>query len=98
MRVTLKHDLGKEEVRRRMRERSHEIAGYFPVGMASVETAWPSEDEMALTVTAMGQEIDGKVEVEDDHVVIEMNLPAMLGFLRGTIESAVRKQGQKLLR
>lgn len=97
MRVTLKHDLGKEEVRRRMRERAHEIAGYFPAGMATVETEWPSDDVMALTVTAVGQKIDGAVEVEEDHVVIEMNLPAMLGFLRGTLEHAVRNHGAKLL-
>ncbi|TRD10971.1 hypothetical protein FGU71_03265 [Erythrobacter insulae] len=97
MRVNLPHDLGKEEVRKRMRARSHEIAGYFPAGMATVETTWPSEDTMALTVTAAGQRIKGSVEVEDDNVVIEMNLPAMLGFLRGTLEHAVRTQGGKLL-
>ncbi|MCK0129352.1 polyhydroxyalkanoic acid system family protein [Erythrobacter sp. F6033] len=97
MRVNLPHDLGKEEVRKRMRERSHEIAGYFPPGMATIETSWSDEDQMDLLVTAAGQRIKGAVEVYDDEVVIEMNLPAMLGFLRGTLESAVRTQATKLL-
>ena len=97
MRVNLPHDLGKDEVRERMRNRSHEIAGYFPPGMASVETSWPHEDQMDLIVTAVGQRIKGAVEVHDDHVVIEMNLPAILGFLRGTLEHAVRTNGSKLL-
>ncbi|MBV7265097.1 polyhydroxyalkanoic acid system family protein [Erythrobacter ani] len=97
MRVNLPHDLGKEEVRKRMRERSHEIAGYFPPGMATIKTSWPDDDQMDLVVTAVGQRIEGAVEVYDDEVVIEMNLPAMLGFLRGTLEHAVRTQGTKLL-
>nr|WP_298931096.1 polyhydroxyalkanoic acid system family protein [uncultured Erythrobacter sp.] len=97
MRVNLPHQLGKEEVRKRMRERSHEIAGYFPPGMATIETSWSDEDQMDLLVTAAGQRIKGAVEVYDDEVVIEMNLPAMLGFLRGTLEHAVRTQATKLL-
>lgn len=97
MRVNLPHDLGKEEVCNRMRDRAHEIAGYFPPGMATVDTEWRSEDVMALTVTAAGQKIKGSIEVEEDQVVIEFNLPAMLGFLRGTLERAVRTEATKLL-
>lgn len=97
MRVHLPHDLGREEVRKRMRERSHEIAGYFPPGMASIDTSWPDEDQMDLLVTAVGQRIKGAVEVYEDEVVIEMNLPPMLSFLRGTLEKSVRSEGAKLL-
>lgn len=97
MRVNLPHDLGKEEVRRRMHEHGHEIADYFPAGMATVETSWPNEDRMNLDIFAMGQKVAGGVEVADDHVVIELDLPAMLSFLRGTIEGAVRKHGGRLL-
>lgn len=97
MRVHLPHDLGKEEVRKRMRERSHEIAGYFPAGMAKIDTNWPDEDQMDLIVTAVGQRIKGAVEVYDDEVVIEMDLPPMLSFLRGTLERSVKTEGAKLL-
>ena len=97
MRVTLPHKLGKEEVRDRMHKHGHEIGNYFPAGMAEVETSWPSEDFMELVITAAGQRIEGGIEVEEDSVTIDMDLPAMLGFLRGTIERAVRKHGGKLL-
>ena len=97
MRVSLPHDLGKEEVRRRMQAHGHEIASYFPPGMAQVQTDWPHEDRMSLTITAAGQRIDGGIDVGEDHVLIEMDLPAILGFLRGTLERAVRKHGGKLL-
>ena len=38
MRVSLHHTLGADEVRRRMHKHGHEIANYFPPGMATVET------------------------------------------------------------
>ena len=97
MLVHLPHHLGKEEVRKRMRERSHEIAGYLPPGMASIETSWPDEDQMDLKVTAVGQRIRGAVEVYADEVVIELDLPPMLSFLKGTLEKSVRTEGAKLL-
>ena len=97
MRVTLPHTLGREEVRRRMHEHSDEIEGHFPSGMARVESSWPNEDRMNLLVTALGQQIEGAIEVYDDSVTIEMDIPAMLGFLKGTLESAVKKHGGKLL-
>ncbi|QUL36833.1 polyhydroxyalkanoic acid system family protein [Erythrobacter sp. JK5] len=97
MRVTLPHTLGREEVRRRMHEHGHEIGSYFPPGMATVETSWPDEDRMDLEITAVGQRIDGRIEVHEDRVVIEMDLPPLLGFLRGTLERAVRNHGGKLL-
>lgn len=97
MRVTLPHSLGREEVRRRMHAHAHEIADYFPSGMAKVETDWTGEDVMALVITAAGQRIPGTIEVFDDQVAIEMQLPPLLGFLRGTLERAVKQNGGKLL-
>lgn len=97
MRVSLPHSLGREEVRRRMHDHAHEIGSYFPPGMATVETEWPDEDRMDLFITAAGQQIEGGIDVGDDTVTIEMDLPAMLGFLRGTLERAVKKHGGRLL-
>ncbi|XUU61130.1 polyhydroxyalkanoic acid system family protein [Erythrobacter sp. HA6-11] len=97
MRVALPHELGKEEVRRRLKDRSHEIADYIPGGMAQVETGWANDDCMTLHVAAMGQSIDGQVEIEDDQVIFIVELPAALGFIRGMLEGAIRKNGTKLL-
>jgi hypothetical protein len=97
MRVSLPHNLGSEEVRRRMHKHAHEIANYFPPGMASVKTEWPDEDHMDLLITAAGQGINGQIEVGEDYVLIDMDLPPILGFLGGTLERAVRKHGGKML-
>lgn len=97
MRVVLPHQLGREEVRRRMHEHAHKIGSYFPEGTASVQTDWPSEDRMDLFVKAWGQRVDGFVEIEDEQVIIDFDLPAILSMARPLIEKAIRKEGGKLL-
>lgn len=97
MRVTLPHDLTKDEVRRRMRAHGDEIAGFFPPGLASVTTDWPSEDRMTITATVVGQTIPGGVEVRDHDVVITMDLPLLLSVMKGPLEAAVKKEGGRLL-
>ncbi len=97
MRVPIAHTLPKEEVRRRLRERSHEIANFVPGGMADVSTSWPDEDRMDLSVRAMGQGIDGRVLIEEHEVVFEVDLPPALSFVEPMIAGAIRDKGQKLL-
>ena len=97
MRIALPHDLGREEVRRRLRERSHEIADYIPGGLADVDTSWTDADTMHLVVNAMGQKVSGDIEVEDAQVIFQIELPIALSFVKPMIEGAIRKNGQKLL-
>lgn len=97
MRVPIPHDLPKEEVRRRLKSRSHEIADFVPGGVADVTTGWPDEDHMTLTVKAMGQRIDGQVIVEAGQVVFEIMLPPMLSFVEPMIAKSIRSEGQKML-
>ena len=97
MEVTIPHNLGREEVRNRLRSRSHTIADGIPGGMAQVNTAWASEDRMTLDIAAMGQVLAGHIDIEDSQVVLHMELPPALGFLKPIVEGAIRQQGQKLL-
>lgn len=97
MRFTLPHDLGREEVRRRLKERSHEIADHIPGGMASVDTHWPTENRMRLAVNAMGQQVSGDVEVHDTQVIFEITLPPALSFFAPMVESALKSNATKLL-
>lgn len=96
MRIAVPHSIGKDEARRRVRERSGEIANFIP-GFASVSTAWPSEDRMDLTVGAMGQELSGTIEVDDNEVAFTVELPAALSFVEPMIRAQVEAKGRKLL-
>ncbi|HUQ13436.1 MAG TPA: polyhydroxyalkanoic acid system family protein [Novosphingobium sp.] len=98
MRVALPHHLGKDEVRRRLKARTGDVASYIPGGMAQVDASWPDEDTLALGITAMGQFVGAKVAVEETQMVVEIDLPPQLGFVRGVIEQGVRQSGMKLLK
>ncbi len=97
MRVPLPHDLGKEEVRRRLHARSHEIGDAIPGGVANVETSWPNEDCMALDIKAMGNVTRAQILIEETQVIFEVNLPPALSFVEPIVAGAIRKKGQKLL-
>ena len=97
MRVTLPHDLSKDEVRRRMRAHASEIADFFPAGLARVTTIWPDEDRMTINAEVMGMNIPGGVELRENDVVISMDLPMLLTVMRGPLEAAVKKEGGRLL-
>jgi hypothetical protein len=97
MEVAIPHNLGRETVRHRLQTRSHKIAEHIPGGMAQVTTAWPSEDRMELNITTMGQTLQGRIDIEDEQIIMAMALPPAIAFLRPMIEGALRQQGQKLL-
>ena len=82
MQVAIPHQLGRDEVRRRLQSRSHELAGVIPGGMAEVDTSWPSEDRMNLSVMAMGQAISGHIDIRDTEIEVQLLLPPALGFVQ----------------
>jgi hypothetical protein len=96
MRVPVPHKLSKDEVRARLKGRSHELADGLPGG-AKVDTQWPSDDRMTMAISAMGQQLHGAIQIEEGQVVIELDLPQALSFLEPIIGGAVKDQGQKLL-
>jgi len=98
MRVAIPHTLGRDEVRRRLHARSGEIAGLLPGGIGDVQTGWKGEDHMDIAMSSMGHTIDVGVDVEDTAMVVTIDLPGSLSFLRGMVESAVRDKGTKLLK
>lgn len=96
MRIAIPHSIGKDEARRRVRERSGEIANFVP-GFASVSTNWQSDDRMDLTVGAMGQEMTGSIEVGESEVAFTVELPVALSFVEPMIRSQIEAKGRKLL-
>ena len=97
MQVAIPHKLGRDEVRQRLQTNSHKIAEGVPGGMAEVETAWPSENRMAMTINAMGQTLRAHVDIEDEQVLFYVDLPPALGFIQPIVEGAIRQQAPKLL-
>ena len=98
MRVALPHTLPHEELRRRFHARSDELKSLFPEGLAQVTQQWRDEDHLDMVITAMGQRVVGVVELQDQTVVVNVDLPPALGFVERMIEGTIREKTQKLLR
>jgi Putative polyhydroxyalkanoic acid system protein (PHA_gran_rgn) len=97
MEIAIPHNLGREEARRRMRANSASIGDAVPGGMADISASWPGEDRMVLAISAMGQTMEGAVEIEDARLVFTLDLPFMLSFAEPMVAEMVRGQGQHLL-
>ena len=97
MRVAVPHSLDRAEVRRRLDTRRGDMADFVPGGIAQIETSWQSEDRMLMVIRAMGQELMGHVDVEDNQVVFEIDLPPALGFVEPMISGTLEDKGRKLL-
>ncbi len=97
MRVPIPHQLGKDEARRRLKARSHEAAGLIPGG-ADVAVDWPSEDRMTMAIKAMGQSISTVIDVEEEAVIFQLDLPPALSFVEPMIRGVIAEKGQKLLK
>jgi len=97
MRVAIPHSLPKAEVRRRMEAKQGDIAGMVPGGMAQIETQWVSEDRMAMVIKAMGQVLNGHVDIEETQAVFDVELPPALSFVEPMIAGTLEQKGRKLL-
>jgi len=65
--------------------------------MAEVSASWPNDDRMVLAISAMGQTMEGHVDIEEDRLLFTLELPFMLSFAEPMVASMVRDQGQHLL-
>lgn len=95
--IDLNHDLDPVEVRRRMNAGVAKLPAHIPGGMARVAASWPSDDRMAVNVTALGQEIATTLDVQPHIVRVTVHLPGLLALAAGPVEAAIRGSAEKLL-
>jgi putative polyhydroxyalkanoate system protein len=93
--VDLPHRLGKAEARRRIESGMGGLTRHLPAG-AQVQPHWTG-DQLHLAVSALGQDLRTRIDVQETVVRVEVVLPPALGFLAGMIEAGVRRGGAELL-
>jgi len=93
--VSIPHQLGREEAIRRLRGGLTRTASSFPV-LKVDEERWDN-DRMIFRVRAMGQAASGHVDVEDDHVRLEVTLPWLLQRFAEVAKAAISRRGNLLL-
>lgn len=93
--VDLPHSLGRDEARRRIAANIGGLQNHIPGG-ADVTSNWVG-DRLDLSVAAMGERIEGTLDVQDNRVRVRLALPGMLGMFGGLIAGALHSKGGLLL-
>jgi hypothetical protein len=93
--VSIPHRLGREEARRRLQAGLTRAAASVPV-LKVDEERWDG-DRMIFRVRALGQAAAGHVDVEEDHVRVEVTLPWLLQRFAEAAQAAIKKRGNLLL-
>ena len=93
--VDLPHKLGKDEARRRLAGNIDKLERHIPGG-ARVENHWQG-DTLNLTVHAMGQAVQARIDVEEAKVHCRVTLPGMLALFAAPIEAMLKSKGSGLL-
>ena len=95
--VELPHKLGRDEAHRRIANNVHKLRDHLPGGAAShVQSNWTG-DTLNLDITAMGQTVAARIDVEETKVRCKVMLPGMLAFFAAPIEATLKAKGGVLL-
>lgn len=93
--IDLPHKLGAAEARRRIERNAGRLADHIPGG-AEVKSAWAG-DRLDLAISAMGQNMNATIDIEETLVRLQVVLPAALSFFAGPVEALIRRQGTQML-
>ena len=93
--VSIPHRLGREEARRRLKAGLTRAATSIPV-LKVDEERW-QDNRMVFRVRALGQAAAGHLDVEDDHVRLEVTLPWLLQRFAEVAQVAIQNRGRLLL-
>jgi Putative polyhydroxyalkanoic acid system protein (PHA_gran_rgn) len=93
--VSIPHRLGREEAARRLKAGLTRAAASIPV-LKVDEERW-EDNRMVFRVRALGQAAAGHLDVEDDHVRLEVTLPWLLQRFAEVAQVAIQNRGRLLL-
>jgi hypothetical protein len=93
--VTLPHRLGKAEAVRRL-QASFSDAQSSSGSLFVFKNQW-SGDHLDFRASFLGQSTTGTVDVAEDHVRLEVQLPWLLSMLANKTKALVEKQGKLML-
>jgi putative polyhydroxyalkanoate system protein len=94
--VLVPHRLGRQEARRRLDSGIDRLQRELSALLSGLDYHWQG-DTLNFTASAMWQRLTGRIEVLDDAVRVEIELPWVLQFLRDAITKRVRGRGVALL-
>ncbi len=94
--VSIPHHLGKQEAVRRLQAGFGKIRTSFGEHLTHIEEQWSGE-HLDFRAAVLGQHLKGSMDVADDHVRLEVELPWLFAMLAEKAKGLIEKQGQLML-
>jgi len=94
--VTIPHRLGKTEAKRRLQAGFHNVRSNVGESFMVLKDDWAG-DHLDFQATLLGQSTIWTVDVAEDHVRLEVQLPWVLAMLADKAKALVKRQGQLML-
>jgi hypothetical protein len=94
--LTIPHELGRAEARRRIDEGVANLTRSLGGAAGVLSKSWAG-DRLSFGFSALGQQINGTIDVEDASVKLEVLLPNVLAMLANKLKGRLRTEGRLLL-
>lgn len=94
--VEIPHQLGFEAAKVRLESGFTKLTSFVP-GATVTEHHW-NKDTLSFEVEAMGQRVAAKLDVFEDKVRAELDLPPLLSMFANKARELLSENGRKLLR
>ena len=96
MQVTVPHDLGRAEAKRRLEAGLPKLEQHIPGG-GSLTSEFASDDQLLLVINAMGQKVPVDIAIMEDRLDADVSVPPFLKMMRGQIADFVKISAEKML-
>ena len=96
VKVDIPHKLTRQAARERINEGFGRLRQDMLGGMVKFEDVWTG-DRLDFRARVMGQSVTGRLDVGDDNVHVEIDLPGFLAAIADKLKGRLRKEGQILL-
>ena len=94
--VTIPHRLGKAEAVRRLKSGLSSAQSDFKHIFTVQEETWV-DDSLTFRLSALGQQASGLIDVRDDNVQLEVQLPWLLHRIAEKAQGMIQSRGKLLL-
>jgi len=94
--VSIPHRLGRLEARRRLNSGIGRLRSELNTLLSGLDYQWEG-DTLNFVGSALWQRITGRIEVLDNVVRVEIDLPWIMQLLRDTVAKQVRGRGVAML-
>ena len=96
IKIDIPHKLTRDAARARIEKSFAKLRDQALGGMVKFDDVW-SGDRLDFRAKMLGQTVVGRLDVLDDSVHVEMDLPVLLAAIAGKIKGQIAKGGQILL-